>query len=206
MQYMREQPLTPEEREERERQREQREADLRLKNNRLAITIFQISWIMVFVCLIVAYWQLGFSPGWRPAPGNEPDFVLPTIATIGLLASTWLARTALRKVEANRVKAFLAQWRSAIILGALFLAIMISQFFAVSPETTNELYVYIYRAMVGYHALHALAIGFLMVQVYRYGKAGAYHAENTWAVEGTTRLWYFVTIAWVLFYVTLYLI
>ena len=196
--------LTPEERNERERQRAERDAAIRLKNNRLGLSIFQGSWIMVFICLVVVNWQLGFSPGWRPEGADRPDLLLPSLATLALLVSTFFARQALKSVEGGQVASFLQQWRNAIGLGLAFFLIMLSQFFAMVPGGDGEQYVYMYRVMIGYHAIHALIIGYMMVQVWRYGQRGQYHAGNTWAVEGSAKLWYFVTVAWLMFYVVLY--
>lgn len=204
MQYMQQYRLNDEERAEKQRQREEREAAIRLRNNRLGVTVFQISWIMIFICLVVVNWQMGFSPGWRPEGLEKPDGLLPAVATIALLASTWLARGAWRAVTQDRLQGFLNQWRGAILMGVVFLAIMMSQFFAIEPGPDGQQFGYMYRLMIGYHALHALVIGYLMVQVYRRGRHSHYHAGNSWAVEGTTKLWYFVTVAWILFYIVLY--
>jgi hypothetical protein len=43
-----------------------------------------------------------------------------------------------------------------------------------------------------------------MISVYR--RAAAYDSVRHWAVEATTKLWYFVVIAWILFYIVLYLV
>lgn len=206
MQYVDGHTLTQEEKAEREQRRLEREAEMRLRNNRLGLTVFQGSWILAFVCLVIAYWQIGFSPEWRPSASERPDMVLPTIATLGLLLSTWYARSGLKAVEADRIKAFLSRWLIAMGLGVVFFVIMVSQFFAVPASTDGQQYGFIYRLMIGYHAFHTLVIGIMMVQIWRLGRQGRYHADNSWSVEATAKLWYFVTVAWVLFYVVLYLI
>lgn len=196
--------LSPEERAERDRTREERDARIRAKNNRLGLTVFQWSWIMVFVCLIIVNLQMRFSPEWIAEGVTPPDAVIPSIATVLLVLSSVLTHTALNAVKADHVATFLKQWGMAIGLGVLFFIIMVLQFFDVNPE--NGQYVAIYRLMIGYHVLHAVAIGYMMLQVYRYGVAGRYNAQNNWSVEATMRLWDFVTIAWLMFYVVLYLV
>lgn len=198
--------LTREEREEKRRKQAERDAAIRLKNNRLGITVFQASWMLVFFCLILVYWQMGYNPGWRPAPEEKPGLLLPTIATVSLLVSTWFARRSLLSVSADDVRVFQLQWLIAIGSGSLFFGIMMQQFFALPLTGDAQQYGQLYRVMIGYHAAHALAIGAMMIQVYRYSRRGNYHAGNFWAVEATTRLWYFVTVAWMLFYVVLYLL
>lgn len=195
--------------EEQRRLRAEREAAIRLKNNKLGITIFQGSWIMVFVALIVVYWQIGFTEGWRPTAEQRPGFLIPTVATLLLLASTYFARSALQilkqRDKSAPIQPFHSRWLAAIGTGFVFLLIMVEQAITIAnPAGTN--YASIYRVMIGYHAIHALIIGLFMVQVYRFSQYGRYHSGNTWNVEATARLWYFVTVAWLMFYVVLYMI
>lgn len=205
MQYTnRRQLLSPEEKAEKSRLSAERAALMRAKNNRLGITVFQLSWIMVFVSLIVVNWQMRFSPTWMPDAATRPSVVLPTIATIGLLISTWLSHRALNAVKRDQVAEFKRDWLVATGLGAVFFIIMVTQFFAITPSDGQ--YVAVYRLMIGYHAVHAVAIGYMMVQVYRYATWGRYSATNNWSVEATVRLWDFVTVAWIAFYVVLYVI
>lgn len=206
-------PLTQKEKDQREAERLQQDAEMRLKNNRLGLSIFQGSWILVFVCLLVVYFFMGYQPGWRPTSAQVPSVILPTIATLGLILSGWFARRAWKHVEAidpqTSAKQNLAQWvpswRISIGFGAAFFIIMMTQFFAVPASSNGEQFGYIYRLMIGYHAVHAIAIGFMMVQIMRFGADGRYHAANSWSVEGTTKLWYFVVAAWLMFYAVLYL-
>lgn len=209
MQYMdQNRSLTRSEKQEKAKQRDERDARIAEKNKRLGLLIFQISWIMIFVCLIVAYWQLGFSPNWRPTPEQAPSPWLPTLATGLLIASAWTGHRAWHNVEDTSPQnaassQWLTYWQATLGLGAGFLVIMATQYIAV-PASEEQLFGYIYRLMIGYHALHAVVIGAMMGYVWRWGRRGRYHAENVWAVEGTTKLWDFVVVAWLLFYVVLY--
>ena len=186
-------------------EREAREARMRKRNNRLGLMIFQGSWILVFVCLVFIYWVIGFQPGWRPTAEERPGMLLPTIATIILFASVVLVRQGVKLVIRDEVQAFLQRWGLALLLGAAFLGIMVTQFSGV-PANDEQQYGYVYRLMIGYHAVHVIAIGFLMFQVWRFGRLQFYDSSNHWNVEAAAQLWYFVTVAWVLFYIVLYLI
>lgn len=209
MQYInRQYPLSTEEQALEDAQRIQREEALKLRNNRLGLTIFQISWIMVFVCLLVVYGWMGSVPGWRPSSEQTPTAILPTIATFALVLSGVFARQAWNIVKTSPEKnkaAFSQPWRIAIALGVFFFLVMMSQFFAVPAHNDGAQFGYIYRTMIGYHAIHAVVIALMMWQILRYGQDGRYHMGNTWAVEGTTKLWYFVIVAWLMFYAVLYL-
>ena len=195
------------EKQERQRKREEREAEIRLKNNRLGMTIFQISWIMAFIAMVVVNWQLRFSYAEWPPAGVEPfSPILPTIATIALFISTWLARNGLKWVYQGYIETFLNNWRLSIVLGIVFMAIGIFEWVIVSPTAMATQYGVTFRLMTGFHFVHALAITLVMIRVYHQGKNGTYSGDphDSWAVEGTAKLWYFVTVAWVLFYVVLY--
>lgn len=179
-----------------------REELLALRNKRTAVTVFQCSWIMVFVCLIIAdLWLRQDFVSWPP-PGVAPlDPLLPTIATVGLLISAALAGGGLRAIRNGKRAAFLLQWRIALGLGILFVLIMAYAWISVP---VSGLYSQLFRVMTAYHAIHALVIGYIMIYVYRH--ADAYDQVHNWAVEASVKLWYFVVVAWILFYVVLYLI
>jgi len=180
------------------------EADLRLKNNRLGMTIFQLSWIMVFLAMIIVNWQLRFSYSEWPPAGVAPfDPLLPSAATLALLLSSYLLRRGLEALRSGRVAGFTLRWRGAMTLGVAFMAVIVYEFVNVSAAAMATQYGVTMRLMTGFHFAHALAILAVILHVYRKGSRGHYSGE-AWAVEGTAKLWYFVTLAWMLFYAVLY--
>ena len=183
------------------------EADLRLKNNRLGMTIFQISWIMVFLAMIIVNWQLRFSYSEWPPAGVAPfDPLWPSAATIALLLSSLLVKRGLQALRKRRIDGFLLDWRGAMVFGFAFMAVIVYEFGSVSDAALATQYGITMRLMTGFHFVHALAIIAIMAHVIRSAAAGRYSGDehDSWAVEGTAKLWYFVTLAWILFYVVLY--
>jgi heme/copper-type cytochrome/quinol oxidase subunit 3 len=173
-----------------------------LRNKRSGLAIFQLSWILVFVCIVIVNWQLRSSqPAWPPAGVEAPSAVAPTLATGALLISLWFTRRAVRAVKAGDQGAFLAQWRVVLALGLAFVLVMIYEWVSMPY---SGLYSDLFRMMTGFHGIHALAIGAFMGMIYR--GARQYGPENFWPVEGAASLWYFVIFAWMLFYAVLYLI
>lgn len=182
-------------------------AEMRLKNNRLGMTIFQISWIMVFLALIIVNWQLRFSyTEWPPAGVAPFDPLLPSAATLALLLSSYLVKRGLGALRAQSLSGFLVHWRGAMAFGVAFMAIIVYEFASVSDAAMATQYGVTMRLMTGFHFLHALAILAIVVRVYRSAAAGRYSGDehDSWAVEGSAKLWHFVTVAWLLFYVVLY--
>ena len=195
------------ERAEKQKISDQRAAAMRLKNNRLGMNIFQVSWIMAFVALIVVNWQLRFNYSQWPPAGVPPfDLILPSVATLALLISSVLVVGALKALRRGFGAAFLDKWRLAVGLGVLFMAIIVYEFLNVSDAAMATQYGNTFRLMTGFHFVHALAILAIMCRVYQGATQGKYSSDehDSWAVEGAAKLWYFVSFAWMLFYVVLY--
>ncbi|MCS7070539.1 MAG: cytochrome c oxidase subunit 3, partial [Anaerolinea sp.] len=108
-----------------------------------------------------------------------------------------------RAMRDDQRPTFFTYWQVTLLLGFLFLVVMIIQWLTANID--NQ-YGAIFRVMVGYHALHAIVIGLIMWRVLRTAQAGGYSPRDYFGVEGSARLWYFVVVAWVLFYIVLYVI
>ena len=191
-----------------ERPRKQKiSADIRLKNNRLGMKLFQASWMMVFVALVVVNWQLRYSYAQWPPAGVQPlNPTLPGLATLTLIFSAWRVHRSLKTLRGGHLAAFLAGWRLAIGCGLVFMALIGYEFVSAAETALATQYGATFRLMTGFHLVHALAILALMIKVCRDGGRGLYSGaeHDSWAVEGAAQLWYFVTAAWMLFYVVLY--
>ena len=185
---------------------EQRAHALRMKNNRLGMTIFQASWIMVFLAMIVVNWQLRYSYAKWPPEGVAPfDALLPSFATALLLFSSFFAQKGLAAFRGGRMDLFAFAWRLTLALAVAFMLLIAREFMAVSAEALATQYGVTLRLMTGFHFVHALAIVGALLFVYRRAVNGRYAGESdAWAVEGTVKLWHFVAVAWILFYVALY--
>lgn len=179
-----------------------RDEVIALKNKRTLVTVFQISWIMVFVCLAVVAIQIRGTSGPLPAL-NPVQVIVPLGATLALLGSVWTAWQSLKAIQADQRARFFVFWRYTLVLGGAFILVMLAVM-AFNPYGDLLQYSQIFRVMIVYHALHALVIGAWMVQVYRNAAQGAYGSSDAWGVEAGAKLWYFVVIAWVLFYAVLY--
>lgn len=200
-----------------------RQQEMALKNRRTGINIFQVSWIMAFICLIVVNWQIRTSaPSWPPPGAHRLEPILPTLATIGLLASVFFTRRAITRLSSDERAGFFQNWRVTLGLGAAFILMMLFEWVTIpsglqsaqesmtliTPETLGWIgqYVTVFRVMTAFHGFHAFVIGFYMLWVMRRAQAGAYSSADYWDAEAGAKLWYFVVVAWIMFYVVLYLI
>lgn len=180
-----------------------RQEQLELRNRRTGLIVFQVSWIMTFICLIIVnLWLRGQQASWPPV-GVQVSLIIPTLMTVALVASSFFMRRGLRSLRADDRPTFAANWRIGLALGVVF-AIGMGYEFVAAPGSGQ--YLSVYRLMVGFHHVHALVIGVYLIRVYQNGLAGHYNQTHLWPVEGGASLWDFVTVAWVLFYVVLYII
>jgi cytochrome c oxidase subunit 3 len=173
-----------------------------LRNKRTGLAIFQVSWIMVFVALIFVNLQLrNVAPTWPPPGVDQLNPVIPTLMTLALILSSILARRGVRAVKNGTVESFVPAWRLAILLGVVFVAVMAFEWITVpySGQYSN-----VFRLMVGFHGVHALVIGIFLINAYR--NRDQYNPMHYWPVEAAAGLWYFVTIAWLMFFAVLYVI
>lgn len=172
-----------------------------LKNRRAGLFVFQLSWILAFVSLImVNFWIRSRAISWPPVD-VQLDRLIPTLMTLTLVASSVFVRRGVRAVKAGNFAQFQTDWRIAIALGLLFTIVMGYEF-ANSPGSGQ--FRNVYQVMIGFHGVHALAIGYYLIYVYQHRRN--YGPRNFWPVEGGAGLWDFVTVAWILFFVVLYVI
>lgn len=137
-----------------------------------------------------------------PPPGVDPAPVLPaTLASLALIVSVVLARRAVTALNGGDEAAFINRWPWAIALGVVFTIIMIYEWVALPA---SGIYGEVFRMMTGFHIVHAVVVGALMLNVYRSARAGELEPVNYWYAEGTASMWVFVLVAWILFYVVLY--
>lgn len=206
--------LTPAQRAAKRREREEKQA---LENKRLGLLVFQISWIMAFMALIMVNWQLRFQYETWPPPGVKAMGIwLPTIATALLLVSVVLARRSRQAISVDNTQQFIQQWRISLALTVVFIVIMAVEW--VRVETGTQ-YSAVFRLMTGFHSLHAIAVGGFMAVIWRNavraqqvargnreddGQIVRYGSDNFWSVEAAAKMMDFVFIAWLLFYVVLY--
>lgn len=173
-----------------------------LRNKRTGVTIFQLSWMLVFVCLILVNLFVRSNFVSWPPPGVERlSPWLPTAATVGLIASAWFARNGRKGIETGRRDLLVFNWRIVLGLGLAFILAMLLEWLSVPPSGQ---YSTLFKVMTAFHGVHALVIGAILLNVYR--NVENYDAVHHWAVEAAAKLWYFVVVAWLLFYTVLYII
>lgn len=179
-----------------------REELQKLRNNRTGLAIFQVAWMLVFVALVFVNLQLrANAPTWPPPGVAKYDPLIPTLMTLALVVSSVFGHRGVSAIKQDDPGAFRSNWKVTLSLGVVFALVMGFLWMSV-PESGQ--YSMLFRVMTGFHFVHALVIGLFLWNIYR--SAPVYGSRNFWMPEAGRGLWDFVTVAWVLFYVVLYLI
>jgi cytochrome c oxidase subunit 3 len=175
------------------------------------MTIFLVTWIMLFASLFLAYAVVRVqSAVWPPASEPHLPLALPGLATLVLLGSGLVLRLGLAAARASDARALA---RAALItagLGVVFLCLQAfgwRQLYDAGLRPGSSVYGSVFFAFTIFHALH-VACGLLLLAVLavRAWRQPAQAGEPLTFARLTAAFWDFVTVVWILMYVTVYVL
>ncbi|MBF0161325.1 MAG: heme-copper oxidase subunit III [Magnetococcales bacterium] len=165
----------------------------------MALSIFIVSEIFIFLSLFAAYWTMRLSAGadWPPV-GTPKEFnlVLPLIMTVILVTSSLTYHVAEVKLEQNNLSGFRGWVFISILLGLLFLGCTVYEYQHLMHQkftpSTNA-YSTAFYSITGFHASHVLiGLGvFLAVLL-----AAMRGLTNKYLAFCAGLYWHFVDIVW----------
>jgi heme/copper-type cytochrome/quinol oxidase subunit 3 len=179
----------------------------RLANNRLGITLTIVVLALVFACLIYANFMVRNAQNQWPPPGvNRMDMVTPVLMTTLLLLSSGamiIANRAFRRADSAR---FTLGLGAAWLLGAAYSVWMFGTLARILAAF-NGVYSAMFLALWFVHVAHTVAVLLFLGYVINKARQGVYTANGVfYPVEAVSNLWHFLTIVWVVLFVTLYII
>jgi cytochrome c oxidase subunit I+III len=168
--------------------------------------LFMVIEAMEFAALIASYFYIrSYTADWPPGDTPGPDLLLPTIATVFLLASvipTYLGDHAIKKDDQRGLVINLIL---TIILEAVFIALMIMNLQNVNFNWDQNAYASLYWVLIVTHLIFAgvmiLENGHVLVLAQR----GFYNSERHWGVSIDGLSSYFVTAAWIAVFLTVFI-
>lgn len=185
---------------------------------RFGMLLFLSTEVLLFSGLFAAAFVLRYQhPGEYVAASKEMHLWLGGINTAVLLTSSALVAAMVEAVRAERAR--LAGWllAGAIALGLIFLGIKFTEYAleyrdgvvpGLSPAglhgTPHELFMNLYFAATGLHAIHVtIGLALLAALIWPLGRA---RHDNCAILAGNAALyWHLVDIVWLFLYPTLYL-
>jgi cytochrome c oxidase subunit 3 len=176
----------------------------------LGMAMFLFSWGLSFVGIGVAYLIVWSRMAVWPPPETPPRPALsPIINTVIVLASSVTYHLATRSAEQNKPVAVRRWMLITGVLAVVFMAmqaLMWAGLYAAGFRLGLNVYVGMFYALTGFHALHVLAgLGTLAVLAPR-AIRGEFNARDYTSLRLTGWFWHFVTVAWVAIYILLWLI
>ena len=174
-----------------------------------AMVLFISTESATFAALIASDFYLRFSAksSWPPATEKEPDLVLPTVATVVILASCLpMLLGSLAAARGSRVGGFLGTL-GAFVGGATFLVLQVLDWLSEWPDSTisKDAYGSLFYGLTALHAVHVLIgvgmLGFLLASLAVRRAA----ARPRGPVSLVAMYWYFMGVVAVAVYLTTYL-
>lgn len=188
----------------------------------LGMWVFITTEVLFFGILFAGYTisRVRFSQGFA-AGSAHTDFVLGTIETAVLLASSCLAALAVRDLQLGGRRLATRLLLGTAVLGLLFLVLHGFEYAAewreglvpgfhftqVGPHARAvEMFFFIYYAITGFHSLHVMiGVVLLLIMAWR-THHGVFDADYHTPVEITALYWHLVDLVWIFVYPLLYLI
>jgi cytochrome c oxidase subunit I+III len=159
-----------------------------------------------FLALITSYFYLRSSTSdWPPGDMPLPTLLLPTIATILIVASgipTYLGDHAIKKDDR---RGLIVNLIVAAVLEAAFIVLLSVYLQSLSYDWTKNAYASIFFILICTHLLFTGVMILENLYILVQARRGVYNAERHWDVEVDSMSSYLVIASWVAIYATVFL-
>jgi cytochrome c oxidase subunit 3 len=168
--------------------------------------VWLASELMFFGGLFAAYFTLRSEARVWPPSSVQLETLISAIATVALLLSSLTLVFGTQALVRGDKRAVQRWFAITILLGALFLANQIREFFSLTFGVSSNSYGSIYYAMTGFHAAHVFA-GLVLLSIGLILLAGEQSAhDRSPALDSIAYFWHFVDVVWVLLFLTIFVI
>jgi cytochrome c oxidase subunit 3 len=178
------------------------------------ITTAQVTLLLVlaaettlFGTLLMAYLYLRTSPAaetFTPAP--LLDVLLAGMNTVILLMSAFTAHRAMRAIRNDNVIGLNANLTTTLALGLLFVFGQAVEFSHSGMAPDDPAFGGVYFTLIGFHALHVLAGGVVLVVNRVRAQLGDFDSRHYVSVQVGMWFWYYVVAVWLVLYAVLYVV
>lgn len=172
------------------------------------VVVFLVAESMIFLGLFSAYLTFRLvAPSWPPEGTPELELLLPGINTIILISSSFVIHNAEGAIKRNDVKGLRLWFGLTALMGAIFLAGQLYEYFHLEFSLTNNLFASTFYVLTGFHGLH-VCFGLVMILavLWRARKADHYTSDHYFGVEAAELYWHFVDVVWIVLFLLLYIL
>jgi cytochrome c oxidase subunit 3 len=188
-----------------------------LSNGMLGFILFAASEVMFFGGLFAAYFiARADSPQWPPeellTPAQvasgvklELEIVLPLIATIVLVSSSFVIQFAVMSIARGNRTGLIWGLFVSITLGLIFLAMQMYDYSQLPFRADDTIFGTTFFTLTGFHGAHVAGGVIFMGVILMRSLAGQFSAQHHEAVEACSFYWHFVDVVWIALFATLYI-
>jgi cytochrome c oxidase subunit I+III len=160
----------------------------------------------VFAALIASYYYLySGAPVWPPDGISAPSLPLPTINAIILWASMFMAFLGNRAASRGDNRRLAIWYGIGSVMLAGFLTLKVIEYSGYSYYWDTNAYGSIVWTITGFHTAHVIIVLLKTVPMIVLATQGFWTERRRSAIQGAALYWYFVAIAWIPLFATLYL-
>ena len=183
-----------------------------IQSKKLAIWLFIIADAATFGAILFAYGYLRLAnPDWTRPFAFSPTIVNGIVMTVVLLTSSLTMVAAVAAAQAGRASAGVRWLSATILLGIVFAALHLREWFALigegwrlfqNPMGGSPLFGATFFGITGLHLLHVIC-GVIVIVVITIGfRRGRFDAGH---IETTALYWHFVDLVWMFVFPLVYL-
>ncbi len=172
------------------------------------VIVFLVAEAMIFLGLFVAYLTFrAVAPTWPPEGTPERELLLPGINTIILIASSFVIHKAEPAIKQGDVKAVQKWFAITALMGAIFLAGQIVEYFNLEFGLKTNLYASTFYVLTGFHGLHVcFGLILILAVLWRSRQSGHYSKTSHFGIEAAEVYWHFVDVVWIVLFLLLYIL
>lgn len=175
---------------------------------KVGILIFIGSEVFLFGALFTVYFSFkGLAPAWPDGEIELPLFKT-LVFSLFLFASSWTVHKAEGHIKRGEHAQFMRWWIATILLGAVFLAGQVWEYFNLIREGAtlgSSQFASAFFLLTGTHGLHVFGGLCALTVVAARGAKGQFNAERHAFPQAASMYWHFVDLVWVFVYGVVYL-
>lgn len=172
------------------------------------VVLFLVAEGMIFLGLFSAFLiYRAMVPVWPPEGTPELEKLLPAVNSVILISSSFVMHRGQSAIKKNDVSGLRFWFAITAIMGAIFLAGQLYEYFHLEFGLTTNLFASSFYVLTGFHGLHVtLGLIFILCVLWRSQKANHYSSESHFGVEAAELYWHFVDVVWVILFILVYLL
>lgn len=170
----------------------------------IGLILIEMSVVAAFV--ISYFYLVMINPSWPPIGHPASELLWPTASVVILLMSCVTMYLASKAINRDRITAFVTHTSISVALACSVLVIRWQQFQTFDFRWDEHVYGSLVWTISGFHFLHVVSAAIGTAVVATLGALKFFNSKQRIAIVVDTMYWNFVGLAWIPFYLVLYIV